>query len=387
MEKIKKVWQGRRMLLLSICLIVMAFSSVNTFEYFHPIVQREIERPIYDMSGLKSRTDLRALRMTPLKVRKADFRGKTPQLLKCLFDTLTPWPDGRMPEDFNPDEIIQKASDPGLGIRELHRQGINGKDIKVAIIDFPFLQEHEEYKEKVVDFRLTNGNNLDTIKKPATHGTALASLLVGETCGVAPGAKLYFWGTDTKPDYSGEIAALKDILDFNQGKELKERIRIATISKGLNKDYKKFKTFKKVLKKAHANGLTVIRVFDWLRGAGCHIERDRSKPTNYDVWYYFEGYENELESGNFYVPCDYRTTASESGPCEYTYNGFAGLSFGVAYFSGVAALGLQVKPELKPDEIIELIRSTGTNFNRGKLINPSAFIRVLQNNNNKTIGS
>ncbi|MCP4218353.1 MAG: peptidase, partial [bacterium] len=101
-------------------------------------------------------------------------------------------------------------------------------------------------------------------------------------------------------------------------------------------------------------------------------------PLDYEIWYYLKGNEEALPADMVYVPCDYRTTASERGDKEYSYWGNAGLSWSVPYMAGVIALGYQVNPHLKQDEIFQYIRETGTPFNRGVIINPGAFIKKVK---------
>ncbi len=43
-----------------------------------------------------------------------------------------------MPAGCDPRKIMADAMNPGLGIRALHKQGITGKGVTVAIIDYLF---------------------------------------------------------------------------------------------------------------------------------------------------------------------------------------------------------------------------------------------------------
>ncbi|MDF2907329.1 MAG: hypothetical protein K0R34_2650 [Herbinix sp.] len=45
-------------------------------------------------------------------------------------------------------EIMENGTNPGLGIRELHKEGITGKGINVAIIDQNLLLHHPEFDGK-----------------------------------------------------------------------------------------------------------------------------------------------------------------------------------------------------------------------------------------------
>ncbi len=335
-------------------------------------------KDIVNPADLQKYSDLRGLRMTPRKIRKADFKNKFEELLTCRFDTLTPWEKMKIPENFKPGEIIELAKDPGLGIRELHRKGLNGKGVKVAAIDMVPLPEHEEYRERIAHLSLTNGKKISSETKTSMHGTVVASLLVGKSCGIAPGASLSFYGYDSAPDFTAEIEGIGQILKYNEGKELIQKIRVVTITRGPNPKFKRVKEFEKALEKALDNGLTVVYVTRKLGGVGCSIYQDRDNPENYVLWNVFTKYKDKLPSGMIYAPCEYRTGGSRRGIREYTYFGHGGLSWAVPYLAGVIALGYQVNPYLKTGEIFQYIRETGTPFNRGWLINPRAFIKKVK---------
>ncbi|MCU0288375.1 MAG: S8 family peptidase, partial [Acidobacteria bacterium] len=284
---------------------------VNSQEKKYQFSQKENIRGFLNLNDLQPFTDLRAIKLTRKKSKKINLENKYDVLLTCSFDTLTPWPSkDRMPQNFNPGEIINIGMDPGLGLKELHSQGITGKDVKVAIIDFPFMPNHEDYRDKVVSFNLTNGKNIKTFRKPAMHGTGTASLLVGERCGVAPGAKLYFWGNPDpgEKDFTQDINGLQEILKFNSNKNLADGIRVVSLSFGAAKDFDKVGDFKEILVKLKDTGVTVVLVDEWIKGIGCPLYKDRNNPLNYRLQYFFQGYEKDMPSGSLYVPCDYRTT-------------------------------------------------------------------------------
>ncbi|MCP4156318.1 MAG: peptidase S8, partial [bacterium] len=83
---------------------------------------------------------------------------------------------------FSSEDIIETGKSHGLGIKSLHSQGITGKGIKVAIIDYTPRRNHVEYRDQLVEINYI-GKSKDI--KGAMHGTATASLLVGKNCGVA----------------------------------------------------------------------------------------------------------------------------------------------------------------------------------------------------------
>ena len=65
------------------------------------------------------------------------------------FSTSTIWPE-KLPEGFDPDAILELGKNPGLGIRDIHAQGITGKGVSIAIIDQALYTGHQEYKDNLM---------------------------------------------------------------------------------------------------------------------------------------------------------------------------------------------------------------------------------------------
>ncbi len=74
-----------------------------------------------------------------------DFRGKdlseknfsniSIDVLQTIeFDTETIWPEKeKLPKNFSPEKFLEESKNPGLGIKELHEQGITGQGVVVEI--------------------------------------------------------------------------------------------------------------------------------------------------------------------------------------------------------------------------------------------------------------
>lgn len=58
-------------------------------------------------------------------------------VLRADYDDYTLWPAeaAKRPEGFEPAEFLEKRKNPGLGIRALHKQGIDGRNRAAAVID------------------------------------------------------------------------------------------------------------------------------------------------------------------------------------------------------------------------------------------------------------
>src|SRR4030042_1525540 len=87
--------------------------------------------------------------------------SKGARLIRTLqFNRKTIWPaQGKMPASIDPNQLMTDGMNPGLGIRELHRKGITGKGVNVAIIDQAMYLDHPEFVGKIVAYHdLAAGN-------------------------------------------------------------------------------------------------------------------------------------------------------------------------------------------------------------------------------------
>jgi hypothetical protein len=119
-----------------------------------------------------------------------DLGEKGKWLKTMTFDSLTVWPDqGRLPQGFDPVKILEEGKNPGLGIRVLHAQGIDGRGVGLAVIDQPLLLGHREYSRRIAYYDASGLTGID----PQMHASPVASIAVGREVGVAPGASLCFY--------------------------------------------------------------------------------------------------------------------------------------------------------------------------------------------------
>ncbi len=78
------------------------------------------------------------------------------------------------------------------------------------------------------------------------------------------------------------------------------------------------------------------------------------------------------------IPADYITVPNVSGPGQYTYYGAGGLSWSTAYMAGLAALGLQVKPDATEQELLQALWDSATPFyDESRLVSPAGYIARL----------
>ena len=322
-----------------------------------------------------------------------------------LFNEKTRFPTdkNKMPLAYEcqPWYIIEHGKNPGFGIRELHKQGITGKGVNIAIIDEPLILDHPEYKGKIIEYR-----DFDSQADSSVQGPAIASLLAGETTGVAPGVNIYYAAVPAWNMYDAEYyaRALDWIVEINKTLPPDEKIKAVCISPNpenplpwINVD-KYLKSFQN----AEKEGLLVLDCSDEhgvVIGA-CGYDFDNPedvalcKPKSlYRIMiasYHYDTvrdiYIDESEESNenmLRAPVNYRTIAEiyNNREFSYQYDGKGQLSWAIPYVTGVMAMGWQVRPALTADEMIKILFDTAyVDKINNKYIYPVNFIEYLKNN-------
>ncbi|MFH1610885.1 MAG: S8/S53 family peptidase [Patescibacteria group bacterium] len=303
-------------------------------------------------------------------------------LITTDFDTKTKWPSAdKLPADFDPKKLLENGKNPGLGIKNLHNEGITGQGVIVAIIDQKLDINHPEYSDSIKSY----DEHKKAKKEPVSmHGPAVASLLVGQSCGVAPGAKLIYKAVPSgKRNFSPWAEALNDIIENNKKVDTNEKVKVVSCSIGYwsGKEEPGLNEWIKTQKKAEKEGIIIIDtrgdqidiLFD---GGGSQNDKD-----NFEKYMpaLFE-HDDEPSGEEIIVPSDYRTIASSyNEKKQYMYNGQGGLSWSVPYIAGIFALALQVNPDIKQEQLSEIIKETVTINEKGlKIINPKKIIKRVK---------
>ncbi len=296
-------------------------------------------------------------------------------LAGLAFDSYTKWPT-ELPEGFEPEAWLEKARDPGLGIRELHAQGITGSGISVAVFDKPILNNHEEFGGQL-DYRQIAPDSADRWHWHF-HGIAVASILGGKTVGVAPDAQLYYFANPMVGRHFHYYSlGIDEVIRLNQTLPTEDRIRLISISDGIGPDDPDMKEWTEALDRAKAAGISVLystgpelKNVVW---GGCLPTEDCDRPENFRFSSRFEAPEALL------VPGDFRTTAINTGTEDYMYWGEGGFSWAIPYVAGVAVLAWQVDPELPFQEFIDLMHSTASELEDGtRVINPRGIVEAVR---------
>lgn len=330
-------------------------------------------------------------------VRSADLSGldlaaEAPALAEASFDTRTVWP-AWLPPGFFPSAVLEKGKDPGLGVRGLHARGIDGRGVGIAMIDLPLLVDHEDYRRALRWYEEVNGLDDDA----SMHGPAMASLAVGRSCGVAPGAGLYYvasfnmkWDARIRRripeyDYVFDALAIDRVLEINAGLPPGKKIRAISISAAWSPEMKGYRSMTDAVERARKSGIFVVscNMFETYDNKFFYQVLDRDPAANPDdsgaysviPWreslsivrkrhsafdkYYEQHFDRFAGPRVLLVPVNSRTSASPTGAKDYAYFRRGGWSVVEPFLAGLYALACQVRPDVTPELFWETALATG----------------------------
>ena len=346
-------------------------------------------------------------------LRNCDISGCDISNVKYFdFNTRTVWPEN-LPDGFNTQEILELNKNPGLNLRKLHDEGITGKGVNIAIIDYGLLANHQEFGDRVKYYdEVHYGSTLAQM-----HGLAVSSIAVGKNTGVAPEADLYFiatenynmHGSESEIDFSWVALAIQRMLKVNEQLPEDDKIRVLSISTMCTPNLKGYDEFMEAINEAKAQNIFVasLNLFETYKYnfQGLAIERnaDKSNIDNYSIidwkdWcaavshigdsdeYYAEKFKSEKPKDFLLIPVDAKTLASECGNEDYVFFEQGGWSWCVPYISGLYALCCQVNKDITPEEFWSKALETGDERQfendgvscTGKIVNPEKLIEAVK---------
>lgn len=298
----------------------------------------------------------------------AEARSAARDILLASFDTLTKWPPAeRMPEGVDPARIMEIGGNPGLGVRSLHARGITGQGVRIAVLDGTLLVDHEEYAAVLESYEEVG---VHPEKEAEMHGPAVASIAVGRTCGVAPGARLRYiaclasdWN---ERDHGSRLInyarAIDRILLDDAGLPPESRVRVVSISSGWHFPQKGALDLNAAVARAKKAGVFVVSSnleptfgfrFMGLSREPLADPDDFASYTGPGSWLADRFFSDPRRSAKFfdgrlYVPMDSRSYASPRGPQVYSFGRVGGWSWCSPWIAGLYALACQVDPGMTP---------------------------------------
>jgi subtilisin family serine protease len=369
--------------------------DVKGVDYNRPPVT---QIPQYDNSSSIS-VDLRGAEITT-DIQDSSLRD----LMFATFDTNTKWPN-ILPKNFDPHEILELGKDPGLNIKALHEYGIDGSGVSIGIIDAPLLTDHIEYSERLKHYEEVY---LLGPEGAYMHGTAVASIALGKSTGVAPNANLYFVAADNMKSYKTaslpfgltykyNAEAVNRLLDINAQLPIEDRIRVISMSWNTAPGNMEIllsdgaRAMRKALQRAKDENVFLVSSTlssdygFFFAGAGRELFADPNDFSSYNIGNFEKGSENSY-IGHIFFPMDARTYACQTDADAYTFSAIGGLSWVCPYIAGLYALCAQVYPEITPDIFWKNVTDTASvqitevadeDFEM-RIVNPPALVSVFQ---------
>jgi hypothetical protein len=321
-----------------------------------------------------------------------DLGGLADALAESSFDSRTRWP-AKMPVAFDPGRVLETGKNPGLGVRLLQSQGIDGRGVGIAMVDLPLLVDHEDYRRRLRRYEEINCGDSGA----SMHGPSMASLAVGRSCGVAPAADFYYiasFNLQSNPrrgtrrpafDYIPDARAVERIIEINEGLPAEKKIRVLSISAAWSPEMRGYKAMTEAVERAWKKGIFVISCNSFETHGHRFffqvLERDPARsPDDFAVYsvipwreslslvrkrnstfdrYYEEQFDRFAGPRILLVPVNSRTSASPTGTRDYVFFRRGGWSDVEPYLAGLYALACQVRPEITPDLFWETALDTG----------------------------
>jgi hypothetical protein len=318
-------------------------------------------------------------------------------ILNVRYAEDTKWPNdsAKLPKGFKPKDFLEYRKNPGLGIRQLHKQGIDGKGRKVAIIDSFRLFDHLEYHNQLKGYEEIH------INPENYEGGSLGgfiSALVGKTCGVAPKAEVYCYAVDVTNRTQVSFAeAIRKVCELhkkliNEGQTgIDAILTIKGISSELFKDEEGYADALQAAEEATKLGIWCRIGSARFKEHGmwreericCKADGDVDNPDDfildeYSVLNRIPLQQEELFRGSLCFPGGGWTVALSVKMNEYVFANASG-PYMAAYAVGLYLLAKSVKLDLEPEEYWRLGIETG-DFRKGigTIVNPQRLINELK---------
>lgn len=325
-----------------------------------------------------------------------DFDVENIDLSYASFDTKTKW-QKNISDYYDVKKSLDYGKNPGLGIQALHKKGITGKGVNVAIIDTVLLADHQEYKDNLMLYEKKFTSETTT----GIHGPAVTSIIAGDSVGIAPDVNIFYIATsiadeDEKSESNSAnlIQCIDRVIEINKALPSDNKIKVLSISKG----YTKFENQEiyEAIERAKKEGIFVITCSlnenynYYLNGLDRRYDANPDEVDSYQLFDYIyankEFKEKLINSDTIFVPVANRTLAGPLSTKDYAHYGYGGDGWTVPWLTGIYALCLQVNPELSGEDFLKYIFATGDDIDLTDLYEegdyytyPNSFRSVIVN--------
>ena len=303
------------------------------------------------------------------------------------FNEDTVWPKGdKMPKNFNPKKVLERAKNPGLGIRDLHKEGIDGSGISIGVIDQPIYISHPEYAERIVEYKEFGESSI----VGSSLGTGTMSILAGKDCGVAPGCSVYYAAVAAeKLDVYFYSEAVKWFVELNKTLEKDKQIKIIVVPVRLDGDDTPYKEnnglWQEALDNAEKAGIIVYDCSVRNRFGACYIDSNDADDFKKVKPGYPQDETKDSSSQKVLLPISPYTVAEEyeKGTYRYQYIPSTAIIWTPPYAAGLTALAMQCGGEkYSKDQLFDFMYESAYVLKDGlkeyRVIDPAEFIKIIK---------
>ncbi len=270
------------------------------------------------------------------------------------------------------DAVLENFLKPGLNVTKLHKLDIKGQGIEVAVIDEELDPNHPEFDDRVI---------IEPLKH---HGTLVAGNLGGNISGVAPKAIIHGYNAFSLKNDNGINIALEKIIKQKISGE--NDIKVVNASLGFNSKLisntqvqQIIETFDKFAYMANKLGITVVVsagndgrdlpipglgtinllcLSDHIISVGATMNNGTPDDPDDDGRAEFSSYPGkDLPRQLDVMAPGFEVTLPYAGG---SYKTVDGTSFSSPFVAGLVSLMYQVNPEIKPQQVKNILKSTAT---------------------------
>lgn len=310
------------------------------------------------------------------KVNKINTDGLSKeQFANINFDSNTKFSKAQQVK-FKPQELLERGKNFGLGLEKLHKAGIDGTGINVAIIDWAFDIDNDEFLDKEGKSRVVIYDDEKANEKfqnrDGFHGKSVTSLFAGSNTGVAPKAKINYFAINDCPLKNDRQDILEKILDINNSGG--EKIEIVSMSSSFQNDEENEKYTNRLKEKGCAF-LSSTNFWKHFVYGDRNTYEDLDDPNNINIMEMLKGHSEKI-----CIPCGGRSYPQiRKG---YMYCGGGSASWAIPQVAGLYVISKQMDKNITYDEFSDVcVKTCHINKEGIKVINPEGIVREINLNN------
>jgi hypothetical protein len=178
-------------------------------------------------------------------------------------------------------------------------------------------------------------------------------------------------------ELSSLARSIDRIVEVNAGLKRENRIRVISISLGIDSGIKGYELVNDSIAKAAKDGIYVVYVgSEKFLGMGRNPLKNPDDFTSYGPGNFWR---QQASAGNgiLMVPMDSRCTAGPTGNEDYAFYYQGGMSWTVPYVAGLYALACQKRPDITPQAFWSASSTTAVERPFGKIIDPAKLLTEL----------